>query len=51
MAQTTTDTSFRPVFVTAALPIVYYNIYILKTLVSIQKKKEEENKKTHLWPK
>ena len=29
MAQTTTDMSFGPIFVTAALPIVYYNIYIL----------------------
>ena len=37
-----TDVSFRPVFVTATLPIMYYNIYILLTLVSIQKKEEKK---------
>ena len=29
MAQMTTDALFRSIFITAALPIVYYNIYIL----------------------
>ena len=27
MAQMTTDASFRPIFVTTALPVMYYNIY------------------------